>query len=63
MRSPGDVWEVRKGRKRVKKLMIICLIIALAMAVLDATYSERIEPDEVFPMANQHIVWTHEKNP
>lgn len=43
--------------------MIICLIIALAMAVLDATYSERIEPDEVFPMANQHITWLHEKNP
>ena len=47
----------------MKKLMIICVLVALAMAVLDATYCERIEPDEVFPMANQHIVWTHEKNP
>ena len=47
----------------MRKLMIVCVALALIMAVLDATYSERIEPDEVFPMANQHIVWTHEKNP
>ena len=47
----------------MRKLMIICVLVALAMAVLDATYSERIEPVEVFPMSNQHIVWTHEKNP
>ena len=47
----------------MRKLMIVCVAFALIMAVLDATYSERIEPDEVFPMANQHIVWTHEKNP
>lgn len=47
----------------MRKLMIVCVALALIMAVLDATYSERIEPDEVFPMANKHIVWAHEKNP
>ena len=47
----------------MKKLMIVCLAVALFMVVLDATYSERIEPDEVFPMANKHIIWMHEKNP
>ena len=63
MRPASDVWEVREGGEGVRKLMFICLAVALFMAVLDATYSERIEPDEVFPMANQHIIWTHEKNP
>ena len=47
----------------MKKLMIVCVVLALAMAVLDATYSEKVEPDGVFPMANQHITWMHEKNP
>ena len=47
----------------MRKLMFICLAVALIMAVLDATYSERIEPDGVYPMVNQHITWMHEKNP
>ena len=63
MRPESDVRQVREGGEGVRKLMIVCVALALIMAVLDATYSERIEPDEVFPMANKHIVWTHEKNP
>lgn len=47
----------------MKKLMIVCVLVSLAVAVLDATYCERIEPDGVYPIANQHITWMHEKNP
>ena len=46
-----------------KILPIVCMLIALAVAVLDLTYCDRIEPDEVYPMANAGIRWEHEKNP
>ena len=48
----------------MRKLMFICLAVALIMAILDATYCEKVEPEKAYPMANQHIVWMHEiKNP
>ena len=47
----------------MKKLMIVCVLVALAMAVLDATHCERIEPDGLYPMAIQHITCMHEKTP
>ena len=43
----------------MKKLMILAILAVIAMAIIDLTYHETVKPDAVYPMANQHIEWTH----
>lgn len=38
-------------------MVIFPVLAVIALAVLNLTYNDRIEPDEVFPMCNQHIEW------
>ena len=45
----------------MKKLMILAILVVTALAILDLTYGERVEPDEVYEMTNKKIVWSHEK--
>lgn len=40
-----------------KAVLILSILAAVCMAVLNLTYDDSIKPDEVFPMANQHITW------
>ena len=48
----------------IAKLVLALLVVALiALIVLGIEQSSAHEPDEVYPMANQHITWLHEKNP
>mgnify|MGYP003291095921 CR=1 FL=1 len=42
-----------------KVLLIVSVLAAVAMAVLDLSYDDGIRPDEVYQMANQHIVWEY----
>ncbi|MCR5565993.1 MAG: hypothetical protein K6F61_04015 [Clostridiales bacterium] len=45
----------------MRKLMILAILLVTAMAIVDLTYREGFEPDEVYEMCNKRIVWTHEK--
>ena len=40
-----------------KFLMILSVLAVIALAVLNLVYDDRIPPDVVCPMANQHIEW------
>ena len=40
---------------------VVCLLVVLALGVLNLAYDFGPEPDEVFPMANQHIEWNSGK--
>ena len=40
-----------------KALLVVSILAVIALSVLNLTYQDGIEPDEVFPMANQHITW------
>ena len=37
--------------------MYVTIIAVLTLAVLNLTYQDGIEPDVVYPFANQHITW------
>ena len=41
----------------MKVVMWISILAAVMLAILDLTYDSRIEPDAVYPMANQRITW------
>ena len=41
----------------MRKLMIVAILLAMALAVLDLTYDAGLEPDVVCPMANRNIEW------
>ena len=43
-----------------KLIMWLSIMAVVALAVLNLTYQEPIEPDVVCPMANQNITWLHE---
>lgn len=44
----------------MRKFLLVFSVLALVtMAVLELTYKDGPEPDEVYPMANQHIEWTN----
>lgn len=47
-------------RKLIAVIVLMFLVWWIAAYVVDGM---AIEPDEVYPMANKHIIWTHEKNP
>ena len=47
--------------KEMKKLMILAMIAAAVMAVIDLTYENKVQPDSVYPMANQNIRWEYAK--
>ena len=38
-------------------IMVVAILAVIALAVLNLTYQDGIEPDEVFTMANQRITW------
>ena len=40
-----------------KLIMWISILAVIALAVLNLTYTNEIDPDVVYPMANQHITW------
>ena len=40
-----------------KLIMWISIIAVIALAVLNLTYKDRIEPDAVYPMTNSKIEW------
>lgn len=40
-----------------KAIMWAAILLVIGLAVLNLTYPFGKEPDEVFPMANQHIKW------
>lgn len=40
-----------------KFLTILPVLVAVALAILNLTYDDRIKPDEVYEMCNQHIEW------
>ena len=40
-----------------KLLMWISILAVVALAVLNLTFQDGIEPDTVYPMANQKIIW------
>ena len=46
-----------------KFLTVIPVIAVVVLFILNLTYKPGPEPDAVFPMANQHITWAHEKTP
>ena len=41
----------------MKKLTVIAILAVIALAVLNIVYQPITEPDAVYPMANQRIVW------
>ena len=41
----------------MKKLTVIAILAAIAMAVLDIAYQPVSEPDVVCTLTNQNIVW------
>ena len=47
-------------RKIIVVLFLFFLVWGIVALSVDGLASK---PDEVFPMANQHITWMHEKNP
>ena len=40
----------------MRKVMILAIAVVIALGVLDLTYREGPQPDEVFPIAN-HGIW------
>ena len=40
-----------------KILLTISVLAVIGLAVLNLTYQFGPEPDEVYPMANQQIIW------
>ena len=40
-----------------KAIMWAAILLVVALVVLNLTYPFGKEPDEVFPMSNQHIKW------
>ena len=42
-----------------KFLLILSVLAVIALAVLNLAYDDRIPPDAVYSMANQHIEWTY----
>ena len=42
-----------------KVIMWISIIAVIALAVLNLTYKDSPEPDEVYAIENQHIVWQY----
>ena len=40
-----------------KMIMIISILAVIALAVLNMAYDDRIQPDGVYPIANQRITW------
>ena len=40
-----------------KVIMIISILAVIALAVLNIAYDDRIQPDSVYPIANQRIKW------
>lgn len=42
-----------------KVIMWISIIAVIALAVLNLTYKDGPEPDEVYTIENQHIVWQY----
>lgn len=43
-----------------KVIMWLSILAVVALAVLNLTYQDSIEPDVVCPMANQNITWLYE---
>ena len=41
-----------------KFALVVSILAVIALAVLNLTYDDTLKPDEVYPMANQHIEWT-----
>ena len=39
-------------------LLILSVVAAVALAVVDLAYDDRIPPDAVYPIANQGIQWS-----
>lgn len=40
-----------------KVIMLLAILAVMILAVLNLVYDDRIPPDVVCPMANQHIEW------
>lgn len=48
----------------MKKIIAIIILMFLVWWIVALSVDGLAsKPDEVFPMANQHITWMHEKNP
>ena len=45
----------------MKKLMILAVLLAVAIAILDLSYDDRFQPDATYEFTNRNIVWLHEK--
>lgn len=41
----------------MKKLTILAVLAVVALAVLNLVYDDTLEPDAVYPFANQRIEW------
>lgn len=42
-----------------KIIMWASIVAVIALGVLNLTFSFGVEPDEVYPMANQRITWRY----
>ena len=42
-----------------KIALVVSILAVVALAVLNLTYRNELEPDVVYEMANQHIEWTN----
>ena len=49
--------KLKGGEYMQKVIMWLSIIAVIALAVLNLTYRDGIEPDSVHPFANQHITW------
>ena len=48
----------------MRKIIAVIILMFLVWGIVAfAVDGMAVEPDEVYPMANQHITWMHEKNP
>ena len=45
----------------MKKLTVFAILAVIALAILNLTYQDGIEPDAVYPMADQRIAWNQGK--
>lgn len=44
-----------------KGVMVALMLVLTALTVLNLTYKDGPEPDEVYDMCNKHIVWNTRK--
>lgn len=48
----------------MKKIIAVIILMFLVWGIVAfAVDGMAVEPDAEYPMANQHIIWTHEKTP